>query len=57
MNKSLKKYNILTTVCNSERSYTMKYFPNIENLDELKAAYRRLALKYHPDQGRSWEKR
>lgn len=29
----------------------MKYFINIKTLDELKAAYRRLAMQYHPDRG------
>jgi len=29
----------------------MKYFTNIHTLDELKAAYRRLAMKHHPDRG------
>ena len=29
----------------------MKYFKNTRTLDELKAAYRRLAMQYHPDMG------
>ena len=29
----------------------MKYFTNINTLDELKAAYRRLSMKHHPDRG------
>lgn len=29
----------------------MKYFTNINTLDELKAEYRRLSLKHHPDRG------
>lgn len=29
----------------------MKYFTNISTLDELKAAYRRLSMKHHPDRG------
>lgn len=29
----------------------MKYFTEIKTLDELKAAYRRLAMKHHPDRG------
>lgn len=33
----------------------MKYFTNIRTLDELKAAYRRLALKCYPDMGGSTE--
>ena len=33
----------------------MKYFININSLDELKAAYRALALQHHPDRGGSVE--
>jgi curved DNA-binding protein CbpA len=29
----------------------MRYFQNIRTLDELKAAYRRLAMQHHPDRG------
>lgn len=29
----------------------MKYFVNVNTLDELKAQYRRLAMKHHPDRG------
>lgn len=29
----------------------MKYFTNVKTLDELKAQYRRLAMKHHPDRG------
>ena len=29
----------------------MNYFTNINTLDELKAAYRRLSMKHHPDRG------
>ena len=29
----------------------MKFFANVHTLDELKAEYRRLAMKYHPDRG------
>lgn len=29
----------------------MKYFQNINTLDDLKSAYRRLAMKHHPDRG------
>lgn len=53
--KSPQKYNILIKYANKERRTTMKYFTNIRTLDELKAAYRRLALKYHPDMGGSTE--
>ena len=28
-----------------------KYFENVRTLDELKAEYRRLAMKHHPDRG------
>lgn len=34
----------------------MSFFRNIENLTELKAEYRRLALENHPDKGGSTEK-
>lgn len=30
---------------------TTKFFEGVSNLDELKAAYRRLAMQYHPDRG------
>ena len=33
----------------------MTYFNNIHSLDDLKAAYRRLAMKNHPDHGGSGE--
>lgn len=29
----------------------MKYFTGITTLDDLKAAYRRMAMKHHPDNG------
>ena len=29
----------------------MKYFINVNTLAELKAQYRRLAMKHHPDRG------
>jgi curved DNA-binding protein CbpA len=29
----------------------MKWFNNVNTLDELKAQYRKLAMKYHPDRG------
>lgn len=33
----------------------MKWFKNIQNLADLKTAYRKLALQYHPDKGGSTE--
>lgn len=33
----------------------MKYFNNVNNLEDLKAQYRRLAIKNHPDHGGSTE--
>lgn len=33
----------------------MKYFSSCRSLDELKAEYRRLTLKYHPDVGGDFE--
>jgi curved DNA-binding protein CbpA len=33
----------------------MTYFINIKTLDELKAEYRRLAMKHHPDKGGNLE--
>ena len=29
----------------------MKFFQTVKTLEELKAEYRRLAMKYHPDRG------
>lgn len=33
----------------------MKYFKNIDNIEDLKAEYRRLAMVNHPDRGGSTE--
>lgn len=35
----------------TEKENNMKYFTNVNSLDELKKEYRRLVLKHHPDCG------
>ena len=35
----------------------MKYFINVNTLAELKAQYRRLAMKHHPEEGQRYSKR
>lgn len=40
-----------TATLEPQKGTNMKYFTNCKTIDELKAEYRRLAMKHHPDRG------